>query len=366
MNTALHRVIRLPLLLALCLPALQAQATQTEPVAENMLLLQTASGGWSKHHQGKAVDYGHTFTDAERAALRAPDRRDDATIDNKATTLEIVALLEAHQRTGNAAYLAAAQRGVDYLLAAQYPNGGWPQYYPDRSLYRHQVTFNDDAMTRVLELLQDIVEGKGALAQLTPTHGERARAALDRGIACVLATQVRIDGELTLWAAQYDEATLQPAKARSYELPSLAVAESVGVMRLLMRQPQPSPQVLTAVEAGARWLEAHRMRDLARRKIDAPGEETGQDVVIVAEPGASLWARFYDLQHQQPMFVNREGEQVARFADMPNERRVGYAWYGVWPEKLLQQELPRWYNTHAEALRAITPAHAEPRPPKRP
>jgi len=352
MSPALRRFACLPLLLALCAPALPAFAARTEAVAENMLLLQTASGGWSKHHQGKAVDYDHAFTPAERAALRAPDRKDDATIDNKATTREIVHLLEAHQRTGNPAYLAAARRGVDYLLAAQYPNGGWPQYYPDRSLYRHQITFNDDAMTRVLELLQDIVEGKGALAQLTPEYGERARVALDKGIACVLATQVRIGSQLTIWAAQYDETTLQPAKARSYELPSLAVSESVGVVRVLMRQPQPSPQVLAAVDSAARWLEAHRMRDLARRKIDAPGEETGQDVVIVAEPGASLWARFYDLERQEPMFVNREGEQVASFADMPNERRVGYAWYGSWADKLLQQELPRWYKTHQQALRA--------------
>lgn len=352
MNRVMHRLPRLPLLLALCLPVLPAMAARTEAVAENMLLLQTASGGWSKHYQGKAVDYGRTFDAAERAALRAPDREDEATIDNKATTHEIVHLLDAHARTGNPAYLAAARRGVDYLLAAQYPNGGWPQYYPDRSLYRQQITFNDDAMTRVLNLLQDIVEGKGALAQLTPDYGDKARAALDKGIACVLATQVKIGSQLTIWAAQYDQATLQPAKARSYELPALAVSESVGVVRLLMRQPQPSPQVLAAVDSAARWLEAHRLRDLARRMIDAPDEDTGQDVLIVSEPGASLWARFYDLEHQEPMFVNRQGERLASFADLPNERRVGYAWYGTWPEKLLRQELPRWYKTHQQALRA--------------
>ena len=28
-------------------------------------------------------------------------------------------------------YLNAAKRGIDYLLTAQYANGGWPQYYPD-------------------------------------------------------------------------------------------------------------------------------------------------------------------------------------------------------------------------------------------
>ncbi|MFT3754708.1 MAG: pectate lyase [Pseudoxanthomonas sp.] len=326
--------------------AVRTDAASIDSVAENMLLLQTASGGWSKHWHGKAVDYGHVFNADERAELRASGRKDDATIDNKATTHEIAFLAQAHARTGNPAYLQAARRGVDYLLAAQYENGGWPQYYPDRSLYRHQVTFNDDAMTRVLDLLQDIAEGKGALVALTPDYGQRANEALQRGLDCVLATQVRIDGKATIWAAQYDETTLQPAKARAYELPSLAVSESVGVLRLLMRQPQPSPQMRAAIESAAAWLDAHRLHDLARRKVDAPGEETGKDVLIVAEPGSSLWARFYDLKNQQPLFASCDGEPLARFTDMPNERRVGYAWHGTWPEKLLSDELPRWRAAH--------------------
>jgi len=328
-------------LLSLSVTAL-AEGARTDPVAENMVLLQTASGGWSKHFDEKAVDYTRGYLPAEIAALRSPDRRDDATIDNKATTREIRYLAETYRETGNSAYLESARRGVAYLLAAQYANGGWPQYYPDRSLYRHQITYNDDAMVRVLQLLQDVAEGRDALAALTPEYAERTREAVSRGIACILATQLKIDGEPTIWAGQYDEITLQPAKARSYELPSLAVSESVSVVRFLIRQPQPTPAIIDAVDNAARWFDRHRLRDTAMRKVEAPGEETGQDVLIETQPGASLWARFYDLDRQQPMFVNRQGEQVARFVDIPNERRVGYAWYGVWPEKLLSQELPRW------------------------
>ncbi|WP_089153166.1 pectate lyase [Stenotrophomonas pictorum] len=342
MNAVL-RFLRALLLATLLTPAATVHAAApTDPQAETMLLLQTASGGWSKHYRGKAVDYRRPLSAVERDALRAPGRKDDATLDNKATTSEIRYLLQAHARTGNPAYLQAARRGVSYLLAAQYPNGGWPQYYPDRSFYRHQITFNDDAMTRVLELLQDIVESRDEAALLAPEFGSAAQAALARGLDCVLATQVRIEGLPTLWAAQYDEVTLLPAKARSYELPSLAVAESVGVLRLLMRQRDPSPAQVAAVEAGVRWLQAHRLPDVALERVDAPEQESGRDVRIVQRPGASLWARFYDLQHQQPMFVNRDGVQVAQFAAIPNERRVGYAWYGVWPEKLLRSEWPAW------------------------
>jgi len=329
-----------------CATARTSDLAKTDPVAENMLLLQTASGGWSKHYREKKVDYTHAFDAAERDALHAPGRHDDATIDNKATTSEIAYLLQAHAGTDNAAYLAAAGRGVDYLLKAQYPNGGWPQYYPDRSRYRHQVTYNDDAMVRVITLLQSIADGDVEVIALTPTHGARARAAALRGIDCILATQVVIDGKPTLWAAQYDETTLQPAKARAYELPSLAVYESVGVVRLLMRQPAPDARIITAVEAAAAWMQAHRLPDVALEHVAAPAEETGKDVRVVARPGASLWARFHDLQAQQPLFVDRDSQPVA-FGRLPNERRVGYAWYGTWPESLLAKELPRWRARHA-------------------
>lgn len=343
-----HRLSPLLVLFWLSSPAIAGEM-RTDPVAENMLSLQTASGGWSKHFDGKAVDYERSYPPAEIDALKSASRHDDATIDNKATTREIRYLADAYRKTGNSAYLEASRRGVAYLLAAQYANGGWPQYYPDRSLYRHQITFNDDAMVRVLDLLQDVSEGRGALAALTPEYARRARDAVSRGIACILATQVKIDGKPTIWAAQYDEVTLQPAKARSYELPSLAVSESVAVVRFLMRQPRPAPALIHTIDSAAQWFDRHRLRDTAMRKIEAPGEETGKDVLIEAQPGASLWARFYDLDRQQPMFVNRQGEQVARFTDIPNERRVGYSWHGTWPEKLLSQDLPRWRKAIASS-----------------
>ena len=331
-------------LLALAVASAGAMAAQphvTDPVADNMLLLQTASGGWSKHYGDKKVDYARVFDDAERDALRSPARRDDATLDNKATTSEIAYLAHAHARTGNPAYLAAAGRGVAWLLRAQYANGGWPQFHPDRSGYRHQITLNDDAMVHAIGLLQDIADGGGDLAALTPQYGTRAGEAARRGIDALLALQVRIDGKPTIWAAQYDEITLQPAKARAYELPSLAVAESVGVLRLLMRQTHPDARTIAAIESAAAWLQVHRQPDLALEHVAAPDEATGKDVRVVARPGESLWARFHDLQQQQPLFVDRDSQPVA-FERLSNERRVGYAWYGSWPEAVLAKDLPRW------------------------
>ncbi|ATD68914.1 pectate lyase [Luteimonas chenhongjianii] len=323
-------------------------ASEPDPVAERMLQAQTASGGWPKHLAGKAVDYARPFDAAASAALARSGRPDDATIDNDATTREIVHLAGALQRSGDSRYRDAALRGVDYLLAAQYANGGWPQFHPDRSGYRAQVTFNDDAMTQVVGLLQDIAEGRGDVAGLAPLRGEAARAAVDRAIALIVSLQVRIDGVPTIWAAQYDETTLVPATARKYEPPSLASGESVAIVRLLMRQPAPSPAIIDAIERACTWFGAHALTDIAIERDEA-SEGRPRDVRLIARPGARLWARFYDLERQQPLLVDRSGDIVASLADMSHERRTGYAWYGVWPARLLDQDLPAWRQRLATA-----------------
>ncbi|QDH71648.1 pectate lyase [Lysobacter alkalisoli] len=319
-----------------------------DPVAENMLLMQTASGGWPKHHRGRNVDYERRYDASEVAELRDPARHDDATLDNDATTTEIRYLIGVWHRTGQTRYLDAAGRGVEYLLAAQYANGGWPQFHPDRSGYRRHITFNDDAMVQAIALLQDVAEGRGDFAVLQGRYGVRALEAVQRGIDCILATQVVLDGVPTIWAQQYHADTLQPAHARAYELPSLSTSESVGILRLLMRQPDPSPRIRQAIVTATQWLQAHRLPDLALRRIDDPAQETGRDVIVVKQPGASLWARYYDLETQQPLFADRDGLPRTTLAEVSNERRTGYAWYGTWPEPLLRKALPRWQAANPE------------------
>lgn len=204
-------------------------AAMADHIADNMLL-QTASGGWSKQYKGVAVDYARTFTAAEIAELKQPGRKDDATIDNKATTYEITYLSTAFKNEKNATYIAAARRGVEYLLKAQYANGGWPQFYPELSSYHHQITYNDDAMVRVLNLLQDIGEGKGDTgAQLRGSHGARAQQAVTKGLECVLATQVKIGGTLTIWGRNTTKSrSSRPRRARMSSLRCRPVSRSAS------------------------------------------------------------------------------------------------------------------------------------------
>ncbi len=60
-----------------------------DPVADNMLLDQRSIGGWPKHINEVKVDYTKTLSEAEKAGLVDDKFRNDATIDNNATTKEI-------------------------------------------------------------------------------------------------------------------------------------------------------------------------------------------------------------------------------------------------------------------------------------
>ena len=72
-------------------------------------------------------------------------------------------------------------------------------------------------MANVLRLMKDIAEKQSDFAFVDSARCEKAKQAFDRGIECVLKTQIAQDGKLTGWCQQYDAQTLQPTKARTYE-----------------------------------------------------------------------------------------------------------------------------------------------------
>ncbi|WP_400192995.1 pectate lyase [Hymenobacter sp. B81] len=317
-------------------------AVALDSVAEHMLVFQRAIGGWPKAVGEVKVNYEQPLSRAQRAATRADAGRRDATIDNNATTREIRYLTEAFKRTSNPAYRQAAERGVRYLLQMQLKSGGFPQFYPDSSGYRGQITYNDDAMVRALQVLREVAGKQGDFALLDHTLVEPAKQAVARGVQCMLRTQYVQRGRLTAWGAQHDRRTLLPCKARAFELPSLSGMETVGIVRFLMGVENPGPEVRAAIAAAVAWLEAVKMPGYAIKEIQDPSQPTGRDRIVVAEAGATLWARFYDLDTNQPIYVGRAGEKKAALADIENERRAGYAYAGTWPAKLLATEYPKW------------------------
>lgn len=316
----------------------------TDPIAENMLLYQRANGGWPKHFQGdRKVDYKRQLNEAEKKELRSGyEAGIDATIDNEATTKEIKYLVKTYKQTKNENYLKAAEHGIDYLLKAQYANGGWPQFYPDFSSYRSQITYNDNAMVNVLNVLYDVTEKKNDLDVVDPSYIPKCQAAVQKGIDCILKTQLKQNGRLTAWCAQYNAKTLQPEMARKFELASLSGMESVGIIRFLMRIENPSKEIINAVNGGVLWLDKVKIVGFKYVDIDAPSEPSGKDRVLKPDENSIIWARFYDMDTNEPFFAGRDSQRKRTVAEIENERRIGYAWYGTWAAKLLAKDYPEW------------------------
>lgn len=304
-------------------------SAQAVRVAENVVLYQRNTGGWSKNRP-----LHHALTEAEKEKLLAEkSRTDDSTIDNGATVLEMDFLAKVYHKTASETCKDAFLRGLDYLLEAQYDNGGWPQFYPLRKGYYSHITYNDDAMVNVMKLLQKIGDKNKAYRFVREDDPQRCADAFDKGVGCILKTQYRQHGILTVWCAQHDTATLAPAKARAYELPSLSAYESVNIVLLLKKIKNPSPEITDAINAAVRWFEKVRIDNI---RIETFTNEDGKpDRRMVSDPDATpLWARFYELDDNRPFFCDRDGIKKYSLSEIGYERRTGYTWFTDRPLQL--------------------------------
>jgi len=318
--------------------------------AENILVWQRESGGWPKN-----ISLLKTLEAEQRSKLQSDRKRPRSTIDNGATYTEMLFLARVIEAQPDSRYILSFQKGLDYLLRAQYSNGGWPQYYPLRRGYYEYITFNDDAMVGVLTLLRDILTRPDAYSWLDSSRISAAESALQKGVDCILATQIHSGGRPTAWCAQYDHRTLLPAPARKYELVSLSGKETVGIVEFLMGLEHPDPQVIRAVTSAVAWLQEVRIPGIRQESFDSPGSPTGSDRRIVEDPDSDgLWARFYDIETHQPFFSDRDGKRYEKMEQISWERRNEYGWYGDWPEKLLEKEFPRWQQMISKTSQ---PAH---------
>jgi len=314
-------------------------------VARNILSFQTPAGGWGKNQPRDKPprERGQAYVTDNNSKRATPGDFDLAqdplwsyvgTIDNDATITEIRFLARvAAQLPGEAGapYRQSVHRGVAYLLAAQFPNGGWPQVWPLQGGYHDAITMNDDAVVEVAELMGQVARGEADLGFLPPALKTAAAAAEAKAQQLLLKMQIRIDGKPTLWGQQHDPLTLVPESARNYEPPALSSSESARALLYLMSLPKPSPAVVAAVKGGIATLKALAVRDRAWVKVD---EAQGRR--LVEQPGAGpLWARYYDMVTLKPVFGDRDKSLHDDVNDISLERRNGYNWWGTGPAKAL-------------------------------
>jgi len=170
----------------------------------------------------------------------------------------------------------------------------------------------------------------------------RAAASAARGIRCVLASQIVVNGTFTVWPQQDDPLTLNPESGRNYEPPALSASESASLLLLLMNDfPHPSAAEQRAIRSAAAWFKKTAIFGQSYQR----GPEGRQ---LVPSPGAGpIWARYYQIGTDTPIFADRDKSIHDNVSELSKERRNGYSWYSSDSKRALDR-FAAWSAEHPE------------------
>ncbi len=304
--------------------------SKSEQYAMNIISWQMEHGGFGLH---EGDFYERKWDGKSARSIWISEGTELGNFDDDATIAEMRYLAEVYRETNDIekqiAIKHAVHKALTFIFNSQYETGGWPQVFPKRKkhIYSNYVTLNDHAMIRVMVLLADIEAGippfdSGLVA---PDAKRKIPGALKKGVEYLLKAQIKNNGMLTIWGAQYDPSTYEPMSARKYEFASKASRESVGVLAFLMNWPYQTPKIEAAINGGVAWFK--------KNKIDNLAYKHGR---MVPKPGAQLWYRYYELGHDAHFFGDRDGLKKYDLKDVSEERRRGYAWAGSFGYHLLK------------------------------
>lgn len=344
------------------------ETTQIVGFAENMVYLQNPDGGWAKN-----LDLQRKYSLQELEKLQRFNQRippvtyelkthaQGSTIDNGNIFSQIKYLAQVYRQVPDKRYLDCLEKAVQWILNAQHPTSGG---FTGSDVYA--ITYNDDVMSDTLRTLKNIASDDSLYSCLPKAIREKALKAYQKGIDCILKTQLSLtleDGTkiLTAWCQQHSHETLQPIWAREFEPPSICTSESRKVVELLMEIENPSEAVKDAIIAACQWFSRDDIKILGKRiekraiePVVLNGRHYTEEKRMYDDASASpLWARFYALDASYditvgarkpisgqypkvntPIWCDRGCIFTETFNDISLERRNGYSYTGTWPLSL--------------------------------
>ena len=316
---------------------LEGTADKSYLAVQNVISVQNEDGGFALLPDN--TDMEQTGLASRRGSLTGA-----STLEKGVTTAMLNYLIQASDAS-DAGAKAALTRGIQYLLSHQSTAGGWQMSPSDPRGFRGNVVFTDHITTDVLRLLRR-VNTDGALASVADAVGrENLDAAIARGDAFILASQMTFDGRRTGWASQY-RADGSATMGRTYERESVSAIETADIVRYLMDYyGSGNGEVKAAVEAAVQWLEEVKIPDKEAVMIEDLTMQNGFDIFLLgkdeagvadtsyAEDGLGTWAANYQ-------YVN--GAFAPLYSDVdparPNQKEVNN-WNAVSSDDLI------WYAT---------------------
>ncbi len=263
--------------------------------AEALVYGQLKSGGWRNH-----VDFTPKAAEAGLYRNGKAKGPNSSSLDDGQTqsALRFLALADKAMGFQNAAIHESVQIGFDALLAAQYPNGGFPQVwtgqvptqkvikanYPDYEWrtegrvknYWDMYTLNDNTTGYIAQALLD-----ASRVYQEPRYLEALKKL---GDFLILA---QMPDPQPGWAQQYNYA-MQPIWARKFEPPGVSgdeTQEAIETLMLIYIETK-DKKYLDPIPKALAWL----------RKSVLPG---------------NLLSRYYELKTNRPLYMERQGEKYS-------------------------------------------------------
>ena len=316
--------------------------TEITKIADNILLYQRNNGGWPKNYDMQAI-----LTGEQMDSLTKTRDKFHTTFDNSTTYTHIDYLAQVYTITKIEKYRESCIRGILFTLSAQFPNGGWPQYFPLEENYSRHITFNDEAYIGIMEVLKKIVDNNASYSFVGNELREKVKLSFVRGLDCILKTQIAENGRLTAWCQQHNELDLSPAWARAFEPPSICNGESAAIVLFLMRIDNPNPLIIKSIQSAVKWFEDSRILNTRVETIKTPAENskyktiTDDKMAMIDSLAKPIWTRFYELGTEKPLFCDRDSKYLYSLAEVSHDRRSGYGWSTYAPQQVLNK-YPKW------------------------